>query len=227
MKNEEITIEDILADKKYEFTSVHAIDMQQDDTDEIGTTMISSDYITPTNFLDLTIKHKIKNENFITIISLNIANLISKLSDLKLFLSEITTPENKVDIIALSETHITEGKTPITGNDLKYLISSYTFINVGRKTKQGGGVGCFISNDIVDQVEICPNESQEEVFESLFLRIKGKIQRDAKKYSKDVVLGILYRQPNNANHNAFLSELEKQIKLHDKSNTELVLETLT
>jgi exonuclease III len=170
--------------------------------------MISSDYIPFTDLRDLVTKHKRNNDNFLTntIISLNIANVNSKLSDLKLFLLEISTPENKIDIIALSETHITEGKTAITGNDLKYLISGYTFINVGRKTKQGGGVGCFISNDIIDQVEKCPNESQEEVFKSLFLRIKAKITRDAKRYSKDGVLGILYRQPNNANQNAFLSE---------------------
>ena len=225
MTNDEITIEDILADEKYEFISVHTPDRQQDENeiDEIGTTMISSDYIAPSDFRDLITKHKIRNENFITIVSLNIANVISKLRDLKLFLSEITTPENKIDIIALSETHITEGKTPMNENDLRSLISGYTFINVGRKTKQGGGVGCFISNDIVDQVERCPGESQEEVFESLFLRIKGMITRDAKRYSKDVVLGILYRQPNNANHNAFLSELEKRIKTYDKPNTELVL----
>jgi hypothetical protein len=200
--NDEITIEDILADEKYEFTSVHTPSKQQDEDeiDEITTTMISSDYIAPTDFRDLVTIHKINNDNFITIVSLNIANVIIKLSDLKLFLSEITTPENKIDIIALSETHISEGRTPMTSDDLKHLMPGYAFIIVGRETKQGGGVGCFISNDIIDQVETCPNKSQEEVFESLFLRIKGKITRDAKRYSKDVVLGILYRQANNANH---------------------------
>ena len=44
----------------------------------------------------------------ITILTINIANLLSKLGSLKVFLNNITTQTNKPDIIVVIETHISE-----------------------------------------------------------------------------------------------------------------------
>ena len=53
------------------------------------------------------------NNNHVSILSLNIANLVSKLQSLKNFISHLEAKGNRPDVIVLVETHIQE-------NELRY-----------------------------------------------------------------------------------------------------------
>ena len=82
----------------------------------------------------------LSHDKNLTIISLNIANLLSKLNSLKIFLNNLKG--NKPDIIVVVETHISHSN--LSGHSketLRDLIHGYTFFHEGRRVKRGGGVG--------------------------------------------------------------------------------------
>ena len=86
---------------------------------------------------------------------MNIANLLSKLNSLKIFLDNINTTENKVDIIVVVETHINETTNAgYSKEELKSILPGYFFYNKGRQTKKGGGVGVFIRKDLTNEAEL-------------------------------------------------------------------------
>ena len=90
------------------------------------------------------IANKINNKENLTIVSVNIANILTKLDDFKLLMREMSTQDNKIDLIAITETHLTEEKKKtFMDYELKNLLEGYKFICIGRKTKGGGGwVSC-------------------------------------------------------------------------------------
>ena len=67
-----------------------------------------NEYFSETDFREFQTHQNLSDSNNLTIISLNIANLFSKLSAFKIFLDNIVTQNNRPDIIILVETHILE-----------------------------------------------------------------------------------------------------------------------
>mgnify|MGYP006083162321 CR=1 FL=1 len=135
MTQNELTIEDILEDDSKNFLKVFDTSSDSDDDeDNDRNTLCDSNYHTPTDFRDMITAKNINNDENLTIISINIANIMTKLDHFKIFIKDLNTKRNKIDIIALTETHLTETKiNTYTKGELENLLEGYVFICKGRK----------------------------------------------------------------------------------------------
>ena len=177
MINNDLTTSDVLADETRNFCNIYE---NSEDDDHI-IPLLDSLYYTETEFIDNVNLKDINNSKNLTILSLNIANLFSKLSSFKIFLNNVSTQNNKPDIIIVVETHISSdvnaGYTPY---ELKNIIPGYNFFHKGRTSKKGGGVGIFTRKNLMSEAEICTEVSSkvnflEEIFENITIRIPGLI----------------------------------------------------
>ena len=148
MLHDDITIEDVLEDETKNFLNIYDTNVtlnqnDRDNDDEIST-VCDSNYYTPTEFRDMAISNQINNKENLTIVSINTANILTKLDHFKLLIKELSTQNNKIDLIAITETHLMEEKKKtFMDYELKNLLEGYKFICIGRKTKGGGGwVSC-------------------------------------------------------------------------------------
>ena len=101
MQQDNITVSDVLADDTKDFVKVY---VTSDSDDEIATILKQSPYLTETELIDFFKTKKISDETHIKLLSLNIANLLSKLSSLKILIQNISTESNKPNLIALTPT---------------------------------------------------------------------------------------------------------------------------
>ena len=79
-------------------------------------------------------------KNGLSIIQLNIRNLISKQHELLKFINHCN--KCKIDIVILSETWLTSTATK------KVNVAGYDYVGESRKNKKGAGVGFLISKEI-------------------------------------------------------------------------------
>ena len=154
---QELSVSDVLADEQNNFCNVYLDnDDDKDDTDNTGLPLTDSLYYTETEFVNFITKENYSDLTHLSIISLNVANLLSKLSSLKLFLNNISTKEKRPDIIVVVETHISVAiNTGYTPNELTNLIQGYNFFHRGRVNKRGGGVGIFVRKGLNSDVKEC------------------------------------------------------------------------
>ena len=93
MQTPNLTIPDIIDDLTKDFTNIFST---QEENDEPEIEIKSSGYFSESDFNDLIKTKKISEKTHATIFSLNIANILSKLSSLKLMINQIsnepTTP---------------------------------------------------------------------------------------------------------------------------------------
>ena len=82
MTDNELTISDVLADEQKNFCNIY-LDSAEDNNAE-NLSFNDSLYYTETDFVDLISSRKFSNGQNLTIISLNIANLLAKLRSFKL-----------------------------------------------------------------------------------------------------------------------------------------------
>ena len=112
-----------------------------DDDEAQNYNLSDSLYYSETEFVDLLTSQRLSDKQNLTIFSINIANLLTKLRSLKLFINNISTPEKSPDIIVVVETHLTKNNSAgYTESELKSLIPGYEFYHKDRTTKKGGGV---------------------------------------------------------------------------------------
>ena len=97
MINDDLTIPDVLKDSRKNLCNILLESEQDEDEDPICLT--DSAYYTESEFVDLMTSHEISNDKHLTIISINIANLLSKLSILR---SLLTTFQLQQTNLALS-----------------------------------------------------------------------------------------------------------------------------
>ena len=148
---------------------------------------------------------------------MNIANLLSKLNSLKIFLDNINTTENKVDIIVVVETHINETTNAgYSKEELKSILPGYFFYNKGRQTKKGGGVGVFIRKDLTNEAELLEEKNSgvkfvKEIFENIVIKIPKVVGTKNNGTKKDLVICGVYRPPNNPNFDDFSKNLDAMI----------------
>ena len=118
MTENELAISDVIADDQKNFCNVYTDATDEDE----GHNLSLSDriYYTGTEFIDLINSRNFSDRQNLTIITINIANLLTKLHSLKLFLHNITTPENSPDILVVVETYT------IVGNIYHLLITIYS-----------------------------------------------------------------------------------------------------
>ena len=223
MTEDELTIPDVLADDQKNFCNVLTDD---NDENEAGSSIIQDSlYYTESELVDMIRNRDIRNSHNLTILSINIANLLTKLRLLKLFICNISTPDNRPDIIIVVETHITKlSNSGYTESELKTIMPGYVFFHKGRTTMKGGGVGIFISELISSKAMILEKiEFVDQYFESLVVHIPNVVSTPKNGSKRDLTVAAIYRQPNGQNYDRFMSELEKFLTLTDKRNNEVIL----
>ena len=215
----DIDIADVLKDPNKDFTKISGLT----DTDENYSNNVpqNSQYFSEEEFMQYLTANKISNQSHIKIISLNIANLLAKLSSLKIFLQNISNESNKPNIIAVTETHLHESKNHgYSQLELQNLLPGYTFFHEDRKNKRGGGVGIFIEDGLTDNAHVASDKFfYEEIFEGLAVKLPNVGSRP----NTSLIILTLYRQPNDNNTNQFLELLEEWLCQFDKKSNELVI----
>ena len=157
------------------------------------------------------------------LLSLNIANLLSKLSSLKILIDNIFNESNMPSIIALTETHLSDSRRQgFSVNELMNLIPGYKFYHEDRKTRRGGGIGIFVSEELNRDAVIEKDIDffSEEVFESITLKIP---KLTIKGVNKDLIVLTVYRQPGHEKLREFLELLEKWLEKYDKGSNEKII----
>ena len=145
------------------------------------------------------------NERGMKISHVNIRSLKNKIIDVQQFLME-----NPYDIFSLSETWLKEDSNM---NEIDS-IPEYQFEGKPRKTKIGGGVGCYINNKVK---YIRRNDLETDNLEIMWLEI---IRNNSSSY----FVGTLYRKPSTADISSFFNSLEENIdKVTSVSNNVILM----
>ena len=119
--------DDILDDATKDLNNIYQIEVDET-VNEIHTGLNDSQYYTETEFTDFLKSKKISDNCGLKVLSLNIANILSKLSDFKLFIQNLSNESNKPNVIAITETHLNEGQNHgYTDDELRDLIPGYQF----------------------------------------------------------------------------------------------------
>ena len=223
MQNNTVTISDILNDISKDLKNIYSITSDNsDNNDEIQTELGNCHYFTETELNNFLIQKRISDSSHLKLLSLNIANLLSKLKSLKLLLQNISNESNQPNIVTISETHLNESKNyGYSNTELKNLLPGYQFFHKDRKNKKGGGVGIFIENKLADNVSIEKNDYfQEEVFESITTKISDFPTESG---SKNLIILTVYRQPGDGNLRRFLDLLQNWLQTYDKRSNEIII----
>ena len=115
----------------------------------------------------------------------NIRGLLNNFSLLETF---VNTANSKIDILSLSETHITN--SDFMDNESLYSLPGYTFINRNRKSGKGGGVAIYVKNGIkFKRREDMENSTLECIWLEIFV-----------KKSKSLLIGCFYRPPEGSKY---------------------------
>ena len=130
MTDDELTTSDVLTDNTKNLCEIYDKDHEAD-----STPLQDNEYYTETGFIDSLETKNYDNSNHLKIISLNIANLLSKLNSLKTFLNNLSSKGHKLDIIVIVETHILDNDDRLNAQELKNIIPGYVFYHQGRKLK--------------------------------------------------------------------------------------------
>ena len=228
MNNDDLTVTDVLADHSKNFCSIYQSLDEEDDTSFDTVTLLDNEYYTESEFLRIASDNNLDKENHLTILSLNIANLFSKLTSLKRFLNYTASQGKKPDIVCLVETHINDSVNAGYDKTLSNIIPGYDFFHQGRKSKKGGGVGILVSKDLQGEAALYQFSKRkvpfiEEQFENLVVRIPECIDSDNAAIKRDLVVAAIYRQPNNGNLENFLGHIENLLFQIDKPKNEIVI----
>ena len=216
------TINSVLNDSAKDFNQVYSTVNYNDNDNEDPTNFNDSCYYTESEYLNCLISRKISDAKTLKIISLNIANLLSKLNNLKIFLNNISNESNKPSIIAISETHLNPNQNHgYTEKELSDIIPGYKFFHSDRKRKKGGGVGIFVEAGLASTANVeMQSPFKEEVFESITIRIPGISFQSS---TKDLILLSAYRPPGDQNLTEFLQQIKNWIQKYDKKNNEVIV----
>ena len=157
MQNSDTTISDILNDDSKDLNHVFSTipPNDNDDSNETTNDLKDSEYYTETELTDFLKNKKISDRTHLKLLTLNIANLLSKQRSLKLLVENISNEANRPNIIAITETHLNESRNQgYSDSELKGLLPGYQFFHKDRKTMKGGGVGVFVENRLADDAKI-------------------------------------------------------------------------
>ena len=133
--------DDILDDITKDLNNIYQID-EDDTVNEIHTSFSDSLYYTEAEFLDFLKRQKVSDNCGLKILTLNIANILSKLSSFEIFIQNLSNESNKPNIIVITETHLNDKQNHgYTEDELRNLIPGYTFFHKNRQNRIGGGVG--------------------------------------------------------------------------------------
>ena len=226
MINDELTTSDVLIDETKNLRNIYQTKDEEEQEQEQAP-LLDSLYFTETEFNNLMTQCYTASDS-ISILSLNIANLLSKLNSLKTFLNYISASHISPDIIVVTETHISNTNVTYTPEELQNLLPNYKLFHKGRNVKKGGGVGIFVSKNLKNEAILYTDMHGkvsfiEEIFENVVITIPHAIETGNGNMTKDLVIAAIYRQPNVENYEVFEKELHKLLKAIDKPKNEIVL----
>ena len=89
-------------------------------------------------------------------------------------------------------------------------MDNYDFVNANRTSRNGGGVGIYITKDINFKLRRDLNINNENIMESTFVEIIAPNK-------KNIVIGVIYRPPN-SKFNLFENEINQILSKIDKEN---------
>ena len=140
---------------------------------------VDCNYYLPDEFKKHLSVTKQKSKSF-SLLHLNIRSISNKFDSFKQFLD---TLDKHFQIIGLTETWLND-----TNYD-SFNIKDYEYIGSNRANKRGGGVGMYISKQLI--FKICDDLVQniEDVIETMFIEI-------CRPSGKNLIIGVIYRPPN-------------------------------
>ena len=108
MQENFLTVPDVLKDdtKCLKNIFISNINADDDNNDDLETDIGNCLYFTETDFNDYLTNNKISDQSHLKLLSLNIANVISKLRSVKLLIQNISNASNRPNIITVTETHL-------------------------------------------------------------------------------------------------------------------------
>ena len=212
---------DILDDDTKDLNNIYQFE-EDEMVDEIRTSFGDSLYYTETEFMNFLKTQRISDNCGLKILTLNIANILTKLSSFKIFIQNLSNESNKPNVIAITETHLNDRQNHgYTEDELRDLIPGYKFLYKNRQNKKGGGVGILIDiNTACNMKTETDNIFIDEIFESITIRIPNLTFEQGK---KDLILMTVYRQPGNDNLDLFLESLQGWLRKYDKNSNEIFI----
>jgi exonuclease III len=202
-KTDDVTITEVLRDPTknlFEVLRGNADDGDDDSERGLLDDLCDSKYYDPAEFIQET-SGKLRNNNTISILNLNIDNLSTKLDSLQMLIcGQLVRSDFKFDIIALTETHTKHkdcnfNQNSYTPEELENLIPGYYFIGKSRRTARKGGVGVLICKSLKHLVSMEEAIFDDECFESIILSInheKDPMNRNFNKKKKKLAICIMY-----------------------------------
>ena len=125
---------------------------------------------------------------------MNVNSLLSKIDEIK----------DIANCIKPAVLGITESKLDSSVTNMEVNINGYSIIRNDRN-RHGGGVACYVKNDLCfNTKKIFPNSIEHVFFEILILKVKP------------IAVGIFYRPPNSNDFLNLLSNSFQQIDLNKK-----------
>ena len=104
------------------------------------------------------------------------------------------------------------------------------FFSRGRKEKRGGGVGILVNRNINIEPKLCDAnevgmEYIEKKFENLVVKLPGclEIGPSSSNNKRDLILVVIYRQPNSGNLDNFLDSVDQLLQKIDKPSNEIII----
>ena len=150
------------------------------------------------------------NYNLI-LLQLNIRGLLSHQDELKLLLQKLHSKNTSIDIVLLCETFLNKKIEPLIN------IPGYTIITNSRTQSKGGGTAILIKNTLTYRRRKDLDIFEEKKSESVFIEILAK-------NNKHIVVGSMYRPPNNTDDTFVESILKIKHQLtSDQEKKELII----
>ena len=222
MQTPDLTISDVMNDDAKNLKNIYNRTLlNADDCDEHLTALGNCQYYTESEYISLLHQKKISDCSSFTFISLNIANILSKLSSLKTFVDNISIASTKPSVICVTETHLTESRNQgYSQSDHHNLLPGYNFYHNDRKNMKGGGVGVFVSEELSESASVESVFFEEEKFEGITLTLPDFPLENGK---KNLIILTVYRQPGEANIHEFHSILERWLEHYDQRSNEIII----
>ena len=164
-----------------------------------------------TDEYSLTSVIKFKQHDF-KIISLNCQSLSAKIDNLKILMHNLDNQQVYIDAICLQESWLSDL------SDLSLLhVEGYQLISMAKHCSAHSGLVIYLSNKY--QHEVLNIHEQSNLWDGQFIKISGML------HNRNIILGNIYRPPNdiNENYKTFFDELIRILAILNKSKHEVII----
>ena len=164
-----------------------------------------------TDEYSLTSVIKFKQHDF-KIITLNCQSLSAKIDNLKILMHNLDNQQVYIDAICLQESWLSDL------SDLSLLhVEGYQLISMAKHCSAHSGLVIYLSNKY--QHEVLNIHEQSNLWDGQFIKISGML------HNRNIILGNIYRPPNdiNENYKTFFDELIRILAILNISKHEVII----